>query len=80
MPTNPLTAAQRHQKTGEWHRLQGISRPDIAIGPTTYVKARPCGGLAIIGKGGYRILLDRDEAAWLILVAEELTTLKDAAQ
>jgi hypothetical protein len=73
MPTNPMTAVQRRQQTGEWHRIRGITRPpEIAIGARTYVKARADGGLTI-GKGQIRIMLDADEAAQLINVAQELT-------
>jgi hypothetical protein len=73
MPTNPMTEAQRRRKTGEWHRIRGITRPpEYPIGATTYVKARQDGGLTI-GKGPIRILLDADEAERLINVAQELT-------
>jgi hypothetical protein len=65
------------------HRLQrlahnGAGEAEYPIGPPnasgviTYAKARHNGGL-IIGRGTVKILLDADEAALLIKVAQELT-------
>jgi hypothetical protein len=69
-----MTAVQRHQQTGAWHRIQRIPTPEYPIGATTYVKAHGCDGGITIGKGKNRIMLDADETARLIDAAQKLTT------
>jgi hypothetical protein len=69
--TNARHRLQRLAHNGAGEAQYPIGTPNDS-GVVTYLKARHNGGL-IIGRGTVRILLDADDAAELIEVAQELT-------